>query len=632
MKFYTIFILMFLTFSISMGCRNTVVHNASSNDVFVKAVTADASIEAQALLNFIHSMYGKKIISGQMWAPWGEFDEIEKVREITGKYPALRGHDLIHERSNADEISRLIDWWNKGGIPTLMWHWGAPSKGEGYRQSQMEIDIDRCFQEGTEEHAAMWEDLKRIADWLTVLRDARVPVLWRPLHEFSGTWFWYGKGTGEQFVRLWRTMFDYFSNERKLNNLVWVLCYADTPKADFDPGREYYDIVGADTYEEGGNRQLNDMFADLKEIHGNDIPFTLHECGPLPDPDFKDGVTWSWWMIWHTRWLTDHDEDELRKLYNHQNVITLCNIPDIMSFVDAGVVSRHGKLRVEGTQVVDRKGNPIVLRGVSLSWHNWWPRFYNADAVAHLVNDWKCTVVRAAMGIEPNGAYLSKPEWSEELICTVVDAAIANDAYVIIDWHSHNIKTEEAKVFFKKMAEKYGKYPNIIYEIFNEPERQTWEEVKKYSEEVIAVIRAIDPDNLIIVGSPHWSQDVDVAADDPIVGYSNLAYALHFYAATHHDFLRRKADVAIEKGLALFVSECAGMEATGDGPIDHEQWKLWLNFMEERKISWVVWSLSDKDETCSMLLPTASSTGDWKDDQMKEWGNIAKRTIRELNF
>ena len=299
--------------------------------------------------------------------------------------------------------------------------------------------------------------------------------------------------------------------------------------------------------------------------------------------------------------------------------------------VFAGPVSKHGALKVEGVQLVDSKGSPVVLRGVSFGWHNWWPRFYNADAVTTLSSDWECSVVRAAMGVEPDKGYLKDPEWSEKLICDVVDAAIKNDIYVIIDWHSHGIQQDAAKAFFKKMAEKYGKYPNVIYEVFNEPVRQSWDEVKAYSVEVIKTIREVDPDNIILVGSPHWDQDIDVAAASPITGYSNLMYTLHFYAATHHKFLRDKGDVAIKKGLPLFVSECAGMEASGNGPISHEQWAEWLKWMESNKISWVVWSISDKNETCSMMLPAAPSEGDWNESNLREWGIISRKTIKEYN-
>jgi len=323
MKTFKIRFLLFFLFFASIGvkAKDPVVPNASP--------------ESKALLNFIYDMYGKKMIAGQMWAPWGNFDEVEKIKEITGKYPALRGHDLIHERSNANEIKLLIEWWKKGGIPTLMWHWGAPSKGEGYEQSKLKIDIERCFQEGTEEYKAMWDDLKRVADWLTVLRDANVPVLWRPMHEFEGGWFWYGKGTGEQFNRLWRTMFDYFTKDRGLNNLIWVLCHSDFPNPAFNPGKQYYDIAGADTYRK--DRVLKEMFNDVVALHGKEVPAVLHECGPLPDPEicFKDGSAWSWWMVWHTRWVTDLDPVEMKRIYNHESVITLDKMPDIMSYSKA---------------------------------------------------------------------------------------------------------------------------------------------------------------------------------------------------------------------------------------------------------------------------------------------------------
>lgn len=132
-------------------------------------VTPGASKEARKLYKTLIKIHKSgKVLSGQMWAPWG-IDEIKYVHEVTGKYPAVRGHDLIHEGSNAREMELLTDWYRQGGIPTLMWHWGAPTKGEGYEQSKMTIDITRCFVEGTAEHKAMWADLKRAADWLTVM-------------------------------------------------------------------------------------------------------------------------------------------------------------------------------------------------------------------------------------------------------------------------------------------------------------------------------------------------------------------------------------------------------------------------------------------------------------------------------
>jgi endoglucanase len=292
---------------------------------------------------------------------------------------------------------------------------------------------------------------------------------------------------------------------------------------------------------------------------------------------------------------------------------------------------QFGDLHVQGSQLMDKNNNPVILRGVSYGWHNWWPRFYNEKSVKWLKQNWKINMVRAAMGVEPDGAYLSRPSWSKEKVKAIVDAAIAEDLYVIIDWHSHNILLEDAKSFFSEMALLYGDHPNVIYEIFNEPQEQSWSEVKAYSIEVIKAIRQHDPDNIILIGSPHWCQDVHIVADNPITGYENLMYTLHFYAGSHKQSLRDRADYALGKKLPLFVSECASMDATGDGPIDEASWNTWVNWMEERKISWAVWSVADKNETCSMLLPNASDYGNWAESDLKPWAKIARRDIIKRN-
>ena len=289
-------------------------------------------------------------------------------------------------------------------------------------------------------------------------------------------------------------------------------------------------------------------------------------------------------------------------------------------------VQTHKYLSVSGTQLVDSNNKPIVLRGMSFGWHSMWPRFYNEKAVKWLKKDFNCNVVRAAMGVELGEySYLKDPKFSKEKIEAVIKGAIKSDIYVIVDWHSHNINLKEAKEFFAEISKKYSKYPNIIYEIFNEPDHESWAEVKAYSEEVIKVIRENDPKNIILVGSPHWDQDVDLAAADPILGYTNIMYTMHFYAATHGKELRDKTDAAINKGLPIFVSESAGMEATGDGPLDLKAWQEYIDWMEARKLSWITWSVSDKDETCSILKKSAKSTGKWEMEDLKESGIIARQ-------
>ena len=297
--------------------------------------------------------------------------------------------------------------------------------------------------------------------------------------------------------------------------------------------------------------------------------------------------------------------------------------------MNAQPVKAYGKLKITATQLVDKNNKPVVLRGMSFGWHNLWPRFYTAGAVKTLYKDWNCSVVRAAMGIELNNdGYLKNPDFSTTRVKAVVNAAIKEGIYVIIDWHSHNIQQAEAKIFFIEMATTYGEFPNVIYEIYNEPDYETWEEVKKYSIEIIKNIRAIDPDNIILVGSPRWDQDIQLPANDPIKNFDNLMYTVHFYAATHKQWLRDRADSAISKGLPIFISESAGMEASGDGPMDYIELKKWIDWMDAKGLSWITWSVSDKNETCSVLKPSAASNGKWKDEDIKESGIKTRGYLR----
>jgi endoglucanase len=315
-----------------------------------------------------------------------------------------------------------------------------------------------------------------------------------------------------------------------------------------------------------------------------------------------------------------------------KNILLLAAIILMANIAVSQPVKDYGQLGVKGTQLVDKNGNHIMLRGMSFGWHNFWPRFYNKEAVMWLKKDWNVNIVRAAMGVDADkNCYIESPEYSKQKIKAVVDGAIAAGIYVIIDWHSHNIHLKEAKEFFNEMSAAYGKYPNVIYEVFNEPDDENWEEVKAYSEEVIKVIRKNDPDNIILVGCPHWDQDINLPAADPIKGYKNLMYTVHFYAATHKQELRDRTDAAIKKGLPVFISECAGMEATGDGPLDLAEWQKWIDWMEAKGLSWITWSIADKDETCSVLKKQAASTGGWQKEDLKESGIRTREYLRQLN-
>ncbi len=309
--------------------------------------------------------------------------------------------------------------------------------------------------------------------------------------------------------------------------------------------------------------------------------------------------------------------------------IIACSKENENSITEKTVVELNGQLSVDGKNMINQHGEEVALHGVSLGWHNWWPRFYNKGTVRWLINDWKISVIRAAIGVGPQDSYLDKPAQAMNLLYKVIDAAIDDGIYVIIDWHSHNIYTEDAKSFFTQVATKYKDYPNIIYEIFNEPEYDSWEDVKAYSEELIRTIREIDSSNIILVGSPHWDQDIHIVADNPIQGFTNIMYTMHFYAATHKDELRNRTQYAINKGIPIFVSECAATQATGSDSFDMDEWDVWLNFMDNNNLSYVMWSVADKDELCSMIRDTSSPASNWTDNDLKFWGKEVRKLLKK---
>jgi endoglucanase len=291
-------------------------------------------------------------------------------------------------------------------------------------------------------------------------------------------------------------------------------------------------------------------------------------------------------------------------------------------------------LSVSGNQL-QVGGTPGSLSGVSYYWsNNGWPgaKYYNASTVGWLKSDWKARVVRAAMGVEDAGGYLQDPASNKARLKAVVDAAIANDLYVIIDWHSHYAWQYQAQAieFFQEMARTYGKNNHVIYEIYNEPKNDaSWSgNVKPYAQAVIGAIRAIDPDNLVIVGSPNWSQDADVASRDPITGFSNIAYTLHFYAGTHGQGLRDKATTAMNNGLALFVTEWGSVNADGNGGVATAETAAWVDFMKARKLSNANWALDDAPEGSAALVGGASTTGGWPESSLTASGKLARSIVQ----
>lgn len=299
-------------------------------------------------------------------------------------------------------------------------------------------------------------------------------------------------------------------------------------------------------------------------------------------------------------------------------------------------VAKHGQLQVQNGVMVNSKNEPPQLRGISLSWSIWGGRkYYNPQVINWLADDFKVSLLRVSMAIEPDSGYLKDPKGQEQLITRVIDAGIKKGLYVLIDWHDHHAdkNLQQSKAFFSKMAKRYSGVPNVIYEVWNEPEKEAWSTIKNYATEVIREIRKHDKENIIVVGSPFWDQHVDVAAKDPIIGQRNIVYSFHFYAsdANHQERLMARADEAIRLKLPLFVTEWGVGEANGDGVFDAEKNAKWMNWMEQHKLSWANWNITDKKETTAILMPAANVKGSWTIYELTPAGQYIRTQLIKLN-
>ena len=287
-----------------------------------------------------------------------------------------------------------------------------------------------------------------------------------------------------------------------------------------------------------------------------------------------------------------------------------------------------GALHVEGARLLDGNGNPVQLRGLSTHGLAWFPDYVNEECFRQFREEWNVNVIRLALYTAESGGYCTdgNRENLKTLVRNGVEYATNQDMYVIIDWHilsdnNPNTYLEEAEKFFDEMSGEYKDYDNVIYEICNEPNGGTsWSDIKSYAVPVIETIRANDDDGIILVGTPNWSQGVDQAVADPITGYDNIMYTLHFYAATHTDWLRDNMKSAIADGLPVFVSEYGICDASGNGAIDEYQAEQWIKAMDEYGVSYVAWNISNKNETSAILNSSCNKVSGFSESDLSASG------------
>lgn len=305
-------------------------------------------------------------------------------------------------------------------------------------------------------------------------------------------------------------------------------------------------------------------------------------------------------------------------------------------------VARHGQLSVSGTSLVDEHGVATQLKGISSMWLNWEPTGFaeSLEGLRWMRDNWNLQLIRAAMGVKEqpgDGAYLEDPEKAKEQVRRIVDNAIELGVYVLIDWHDHHAHENqaEAEAFFAEMAQAYGDVPNVLYEVYNEPLDVDWTNVLvPYHTAVTSVIRQHDPDNVIVLGTPNWSQDVDIAAYNPVEG-TNLMYTLHFYACDHTDFLRSKAETALANGLPLFVTEWGATPADGGAEIPtvcESEATAWHDWLDREKISWAAWKLDGcADSSCLFVDRNVPVDGGWTDEMLNGHAPFVISRLRRVS-
>lgn len=320
-----------LCISLLVSCSNI-----GADKSVMKLSNANADETAEKVYSYICETYKNGIISGQQESTWmGSTEyEMDYIYDATGKLPAMRGLDFMNDDFDG-VVERAVDWWNRGGLVTICWHCGADFTGNYDNCKNDEIENwDLILTDGTAENKAFVENMDHAGQALLKLQDAGVTVLWRPFHEFDGKWFWWGKGEAENFKKLWIMMYDHFTNDLGLNNLIWVLGYSHNGEkfSEWYPGDEYCDIVGADSYEVAENGAEKRLFRAVKKVTHNRKPLIFHECGLIPDEAQLKATPWCSFMAWHTEYVIDtNSKEHLKEIFNSDYVITLDELPSFLN-------------------------------------------------------------------------------------------------------------------------------------------------------------------------------------------------------------------------------------------------------------------------------------------------------------
>ena len=325
--------------------------------VSAELVNPNATENARRLMSYLADNYGEKILSGQYCDTGMYGKEFQVIKKVTDKTPAVLGLDFmeytpsfVENGSNGRSTDLALQCWEQGGIVTFCWHWNAPSKYltgnwySGFYAQYTNIDLAKIMNgEDQEGYDLLMQDIDAIAAQLKILQDAGVPILWRPLHEASGGWFWWGASGADAYIQLYRLLYDRLTNEYGLNNLIWVW---NGQNKDWYPGDEYVDIIGEDIYpgERVYTSQVN-KYLEAVEYTTPAKMVVLSENGCVFDPDLaiRDGAMWGFWCTWNGEFVAKPtaiysyseqytEAEALKRFYSNDAVITLDELPDLKEY------------------------------------------------------------------------------------------------------------------------------------------------------------------------------------------------------------------------------------------------------------------------------------------------------------
>ena len=296
---------------------------------------------------------------------------------------------------------------------------------------------------------------------------------------------------------------------------------------------------------------------------------------------------------------------------------------------DASPFALHGKLHVSNTELLDQNDQVTQLRGVSSHHLTLYPKFFNEETLKYIRDAWGVNLIRLANYTEFFGnGYCDGGDaaQTDEIIKSTIQIADSLGMYVILDWHTLTDNNplkylEGSKEFFRRYTELYKDHDNIIYEICNEPNGDTtWDDIYQYAEQIIPLIRSLDPDAVILVAPAAYTTDLESVAAKPLP-YDNVMYTAHFYAGSHREDLRNGVLKALEQNVPIFISECNITDANWqDGKVNTEQGQIWFDLIDSNNLSYTLWSFTDADEVFSFFRPGTTKLSGFTDQELSESG------------